>query len=203
MRLARRWRLPLVAAVCLAAVAPAVVAASATVSITDTGFDPASTTILTGEAVTWQNKGTRQHDVVADDGVFSSGPLDPGNQFANVFEKAGTFTYHSSIDSTFHGTVVVKAAPITPTPATFVPTPPAGTLPPGFSPHSNVTEAPVSQGPSAAPTPTSSAGTGAGSSGSLMPVIVFAVGILVIVILLRMRMLRSQPTNHGARRPRR
>lgn len=125
-----------------------VAAAEPRVTIVDFAFQPASITITAGQTVTWQNNGTVQHTVTADDRSFDSGPLDPGNQFANLFDNPGTYTYHCSIHTQMKGTVIVKAATPTPTlKGSPTPTPPSGTFPPGFSPH------PIQTQPAASPAP--------------------------------------------------
>ena len=129
--------------------APVAAASPPTVQIVDFAFQPSTITVTAGETVTWANAGATTHTVTADDGSFDSGSLDPGNRFANLFDKPGTYTYHCSIHSSMHGTVIVKAAPATPVstgPAT--PSPPPGTLPPDFSPHPVQTPPPL---PSSAP----------------------------------------------------
>ena len=101
------------------------------VKIIDFGFEPKTVTVNAGEVVTWTNTGARSHTVTADKGSFDSGTLAPGDPFANLFDKAGTFTYRCTIHPTrMTGTVIVKAVAKTPAPSG--PTPPPGTLPPDF-----------------------------------------------------------------------
>jgi plastocyanin len=120
-------------------------AAEPRVTIVDFAFQPTTITITAGQTVTWQNIGSAQHTVTADDGSFYSGPLDPGNQFANRFDKPGTYTYHCSIHTQMKGTVIVKAAAPTATPkGSPTPTPPSGSFPPGFSLHPIQTHPPAS-----------------------------------------------------------
>jgi plastocyanin len=106
------------------------VAGGGNVVITDAGFQPASITINQHDPVFWQNAGTRQHTVTADDGTFDSGQLAPGQAFGNVFDTAGTYRYHDLDDSTSEGVIIVKPHDQTPLPTG--PTPPSGTLPPNF-----------------------------------------------------------------------
>jgi plastocyanin len=160
-------------------------AAEPHVSITEFAFAPASITVVAGSTVTWSNDGTTSHTVTADDGSFASGPLDPGNQFANLFAQAGTYTYHCAIHSSMHGTVVVTAAPATTRPSgPASPTPPPGTLPLGFSPNSGQTPPPLAPGAVASPGGTTFAtpnGNGAtGSQASIgTNIVLLAVGLLV------------------------
>ena len=62
--------------------------------------------------------------------------IGPGEAFGHVFEAAGTFTYHCTFHATrMVATITVKDAPVTPVPSGPVTRkPPAGTLPPNFSP---------------------------------------------------------------------
>jgi plastocyanin len=123
----------------LAALAlPAAAAADTSVSISDSGYAPATVTIKQGEVVTWTNKGTRRHTVTSDTGTtMASDPLGPGDSFATIFVKPGTFRYHSTVEpDQMQGTVVVKAAPL---PTATGPTPPTGTVPEGFKPGPGIT----------------------------------------------------------------
>jgi plastocyanin len=164
---------------------PRVSAAEPHVSITEFAFTPATITVVAGSTVTWSNDGTTSHTATADDGSFDSGPLDPGNQFANLFAQAGTYTYHCAIHSSMHGTVVVTAAPATEHPSgTPSPTPPSGTLPPGFSPNSGQTPPPIAPSAVASPggttfaTPNESGASGSQASIDTS-VVLLAVGLLV------------------------
>ena len=64
-------------------------------------------TIKRGTKVTWVNSDTIEHTVVADDNSFDLGAIAPNQAKSYVFEKAGTFTYHSGVGS-MEGTVVVE-----------------------------------------------------------------------------------------------
>ena len=136
--------------------------ASHEISIVDGAFKPAELTVLTGEPVTWTNASGVNHTVTSDDGAeLDSGPIGPGEAYGHVFEVPGTYAYHCTIHSTMHGTITVVAAPATPVPSgSLEPTPPAGTLPPDFSPFPSAepaaTAAPT---PTATPAPTPAATT--------------------------------------------
>ena len=118
-----------------AAAAATALAADRDVAIRDTGFDPPTITVLTGEPVTWTNATSADHTVTTDDRTLDSGPIGPGEAYGHVFDTPGTFAYRDTGGSGFSGTVVVEAAPVTPRPSgSLQPSPPAGTLPPDFSP---------------------------------------------------------------------
>jgi plastocyanin len=66
------------------------------VSIQDGFFDPADIVVTSGTTVEWLNEGNNPHSVVADDGQFDSGMLNPGDTFRVTFSGEGTLTYHCS-----------------------------------------------------------------------------------------------------------
>ena len=82
--------------------------ASNAVSITSAGFQPNALQVKAGTTVTWTNNDTAAHTVTSDtSGVFDSGPINAGATFQFTFSQAGTFTYHSTSDSGWAGTVTV------------------------------------------------------------------------------------------------
>ncbi len=80
---------------------------TASVTIKDFEFTPATVTIKVGDTVTWTNNGPSTHTVTADDGSFASGNL-LGDTFSHTFQTAGTFTYHCSLNRFMTGTVIVQ-----------------------------------------------------------------------------------------------
>ena len=60
--------------------------------------------------VTWTNKDNLPHTVTADDGSFSSGNLNPTNQFSWTFSKPGTYSYHCSYHPWMKATIIVKSS---------------------------------------------------------------------------------------------
>jgi plastocyanin len=115
---------------------PSAAAADKAVSIGDSGYLPRVVTVKQGEAVTWTNDGKRDHTVTSDTGkTMASDVLEPGDVFATLFTKRGTFRYHSTIGpDRMTGSVIVVAGPKTTSTSTS-PTPPTGTLPEGFTPN--------------------------------------------------------------------
>ncbi len=82
--------------------------ASNLVTITSSGFQPGTLTVKVGDIVTWSNHDTAAHTVTSDTaGLFDSGPIAQGATFKFTFSQAGTFTYHSTSDSGWTGTVTV------------------------------------------------------------------------------------------------
>jgi plastocyanin len=88
-----------------------VAAATKTVQITRTGFVPAIVQVATGDSVTWRNADTTQHQVVADNGAFSSPILGAGKTFTFTFRAAGTYRYRDVFKTRFRGTVRVSGPP--------------------------------------------------------------------------------------------
>jgi plastocyanin len=85
-------------------------AASASVSMVDFSFSPASTTVAVGDTVTWHNTGQAPHTATADDGSFDTGTIQPGGSGSHTFNSAGTFSYICTIHPNMHGTVRVLAS---------------------------------------------------------------------------------------------
>ena len=181
----------------------AVAAASPTIKIVDFAFEPASTTILAGDAVTWQNTTGTAHTVTADDGSFDSGQLGLDDQFANVFTAPGRYLYHCTIHPAMTGVVIVNAAKPTVTPkGTLPPTPPAGTLPPDFNtpvpvPTAEPTPAPsvsaaapgetASAGPTVTPPPGSDGPSGGNSAWLAVLGAIVVAGVVIAYVAARRR----------------
>src|SRR5207253_1634544 len=106
----RRLLLLLGAVLTLAAAAP-VSAATTAVRITGTGFAPRTVYVSAEDTMTWTNRGTANHQVVSDDGTFSSPVLAPGQTFQHTFLVPGTANYHDGLNASNKGSVVVAAAP--------------------------------------------------------------------------------------------
>ncbi len=146
-------------------------AASHTVGVVDFQYQPPTLTIVAGDDIRWVNGSDQAHTVTADNGSFDSGPFVRDEPFSVVFETAGTFAYHCTIHpDRMKGTIVVTAAPPTPVQSgTPAPTPPAGTLPPNFSPFPSVGPTETSPPPTVAPTPTPTATPLPDTSGGTNP----------------------------------
>lgn len=69
------------------------------VEMRDDVFDPLSVRIEPGDRVTWVSRGRNPHNVIANDGSFSSRTLLAGDSFTQTFVKPGVFPYYCS----FHG----------------------------------------------------------------------------------------------------
>ena len=76
--------------------------------IEDPGFDPATLCVPPGTTVRWTNEGSVAHTVTSSDGLFDSGPLDPGESFDYYFDELGVFSYFCSIHPSKTGQVIVS-----------------------------------------------------------------------------------------------
>src|SRR5712691_4921150 len=106
-------RLVLVLAVVLALGAAAPVgAASTAITINRSSFSPSSVTVTEGDTVTWTNKDSQNHQVVADNGSFASPILKPGQKYTFVVGKTGFYRYHDALNPKVKGSITVKEAPV-------------------------------------------------------------------------------------------
>lgn len=87
---------------------PAPAPAHKFISIANFAFAPASISVNAGDTVTWTNKDSMGHSVVADGGGFQSSVLNQDQSFSHVFSSAGTFSYHCGLHPSMKGTVTVK-----------------------------------------------------------------------------------------------
>jgi plastocyanin len=89
---------------------PSALAATRTVDITQAGFTPNKVTIDYGDTVTWTNKDTSNHQVLADQTAFPTSPVLAANQtYSHTFTKSGSFGYRDAFNTNRRGTVVVRA----------------------------------------------------------------------------------------------
>jgi plastocyanin len=78
-----------------------------TVDINDGTFDPAQLEVAAGTTVTWTNGDTEAHTVTADNGLFDSGVIEPGQYYSTWFGGSGTVPYHSETNPEMKGNIVV------------------------------------------------------------------------------------------------
>ena len=88
-------------------------AATTTIQITKNGFTPGSVTVSAGDTVTWHNADTHTHQVVADNGAFSSPALAAGASWSYTASKSGKFAYRDAYATSHKGTLTVNAPPAT------------------------------------------------------------------------------------------
>src|SRR5919204_4858739 len=92
----RRVLLVLVGAVALGAASPAS-AATANVNIFRSKFAPYEAGINEGDTVTWTNRDSVRHQVVAENGRFASPILRPGQSYSFTFDDHGVFLYRDAL----------------------------------------------------------------------------------------------------------
>ncbi|MBI2264794.1 MAG: SBBP repeat-containing protein [Armatimonadetes bacterium] len=96
------------------------------VSITDGLFIPFQFALARGETLLWVNGGYQSHTVAADNGLFNSGTLAPGESSSWTATTPGTIAFHCGIHPNEIGTLTVQFPP--PLLSSFSPTAgPAGT----------------------------------------------------------------------------
>lgn len=79
-----------------------------TVSVIDNDFKPKDLTVKTGDTVKWTWDGQVPHTVTARDKSFDSGVKDPGAEFEQKFDKAGTVNYYCTLHPGQEGTITVE-----------------------------------------------------------------------------------------------
>jgi plastocyanin len=107
----RKLILALVAVVAALAVAGPASAATKKINIYASGFSPSSATITEGDTVTWTNRDSGNHQVLADKGQFVSPILHRGQSFSFTFRAPGTYTYKDELHPTHRAKLVVKGLP--------------------------------------------------------------------------------------------
>jgi plastocyanin len=70
-------------------------------------FTPAELTVPVGATVTWVNHHGARHDVVANDGSFTSRLFGQGESFSFTFTTPGDYPYVCSIHPGMEGTIIV------------------------------------------------------------------------------------------------
>ena len=78
-----------------------------TVDINALAFNPDLLNIVPGTTVTFENKDTVAHTATADNEVFDTNKLEPGESMEVYFEGAGTVTYHDDLHPEMQGSIVV------------------------------------------------------------------------------------------------
>ena len=88
----------------LLAIPSALSATTKGVDITQAGFTPGKVTIDYGDTVTWTNKDTASHQVLADQLAFPTSPvLGPNQTYSYTFTKSGSFGYRDALHTNRRG----------------------------------------------------------------------------------------------------
>ncbi len=75
------------------------------------GYDPATITIETGQALTFTNGGRIAHTATANDGGFDTGLLEGGQSATIQFDEPGEFAYFCQPHPWMLGTIIVEGEP--------------------------------------------------------------------------------------------
>ena len=78
-----------------------------TVNIYNHAFGPAQLNVASGTTVRFLNNDTEPHTATADNDLFDTGVLKPGEAFKVYFEGSGTVTYHCELHPDMKGGIVV------------------------------------------------------------------------------------------------
>ena len=78
-----------------------------TVNIYNHAFGPAQLKVASGTTVRFVNKDTEPHTATADNDLFDTGELEPGESLEIYFEGSGTVPYHSEPHPDMKGSLVV------------------------------------------------------------------------------------------------
>jgi plastocyanin len=78
-----------------------------TVDISNHAFNPAQLNVAPGTTVTFVNNDTEPHTATADNGLFDTGVLQPGQSLDVYLDGAGTVTYHCELHPDMQGSIVV------------------------------------------------------------------------------------------------
>ena len=84
------------------------VTSSPLVLIDQMAFSPEVMKVKAGTEVVWKNNDSSIHTVTADDGSFSSPPMDMGGVFKKMFTKPGTYSYACEMHPFMTGKIVVE-----------------------------------------------------------------------------------------------
>jgi len=96
----------------LALLLPALaLAAQTTVSLSANSISPSIVTINPGDTVVWNNIGSSNQTVTANNGAFQSGAIGSGGQFAATFNTSGTYNYYDNANgSAVVGEIIVNGS---------------------------------------------------------------------------------------------
>src|ERR1051325_3980727 len=99
-----------IAVLAVVGIAPAL-AQAANITITKTGFSPASVTIHPGESVTWTNSDAVDHQLTSTKASLASPVMHTGQNYSFTFATAGTFPVTDLLNKKVKaGTVYVKTS---------------------------------------------------------------------------------------------
>jgi plastocyanin len=74
-------------------------------------FNPYRVRVKAGTRVSWRNNGQMIHTVVAEEGSWTTGPLNPLDIGSVIFDKPGTYVYICKEHPWVYGQIIVEPAP--------------------------------------------------------------------------------------------
>src|SRR5215467_13581844 len=77
------------------------------ISITSTGYSPASVSVTSGSTVTWTNNDNMSHAITTAEGSINSGDIAPGSSYSKTFTTAGTYNYYDTHNINMTGVLIV------------------------------------------------------------------------------------------------
>jgi plastocyanin len=80
----------------------------ANVAVRDDYFEQPTLTVTRGTTVRWTNYGQHMHTVTAENGMFASQDLRPGEAYSYTFNQVGSFVYSCAHHPQMRGEVVVR-----------------------------------------------------------------------------------------------
>jgi plastocyanin len=96
-------------------------AATESISITGTAFNPQNVTVAAGDAVSFVNNTSTGHTIVSDNGTFTTGVIPAGGNATAVFTLPGTYAFHDVVTTSMSGTItVLGVAPVPSSGGTYV-----------------------------------------------------------------------------------
>lgn len=78
------------------------------VTIYNFSFLPGTLTVSQGTKVIWWHDDDITHKIAADDGSFTSGNMNRGDEFSHTFNTKGIFNYHCAIHPSMIGQIIVQ-----------------------------------------------------------------------------------------------
>lgn len=82
------------------------------VTITDSGYEPATVKVKKGQDITWKNQTSKAKQIVSDEGkpagFAATEALGQGDTYSFTFDQTGTFHYHDPENVGSKGTVIVE-----------------------------------------------------------------------------------------------
>lgn len=86
-----------------------------TITLTSSGFSPASLTVKVGDTVTWENRSglvatvdSDPHPVHTNYPPLNLGNFSDGEELTFTFDKPGTYGYHNHLNTSEKGTIIVE-----------------------------------------------------------------------------------------------